>query len=62
MAKAPTVPRACIALFTYSVLPIDLPVFGLPTAMTLQDGPILDYLAVLREEIRLVAEHQKSYR
>ncbi|WFU39696.1 oxygen-independent coproporphyrinogen III oxidase [Bradyrhizobium sp. CB82] len=29
---------------------------GFPTAMTLQDAPILDYLTVLREEIRLVAE------
>ncbi|GLR92362.1 hypothetical protein GCM10007857_90900 [Bradyrhizobium iriomotense] len=30
---------------------------GFPTATTLQDAPILDYLAVLREEIRLVAEN-----
>ncbi|MGY8669158.1 oxygen-independent coproporphyrinogen III oxidase [Bradyrhizobium sp. UFLA05-109] len=29
---------------------------GFPSAMTLRDRPILDYLAVLREEIRLVAE------
>lgn len=29
---------------------------GLPTKMTQRDAPILNYLAVLREEIRLVAE------
>ncbi|WFU80327.1 oxygen-independent coproporphyrinogen III oxidase [Bradyrhizobium sp. CIAT3101] len=29
---------------------------GFPTAMTLHDAPILDYLSVLREEIRLVVQ------